>query len=82
MGFAPPGCWKGTFVDCGQIEQCERIEMEWRFEEGLIMVISGGVDGMKMDDAMKQQTRKATKWGRNTAATDAGMDMGVVERFA
>ena len=31
--FAPPGCWKGTFVDSGQLEQYERIKMEWRLED-------------------------------------------------
>ena len=49
MGFVPPGCWKGTFVGSGQLQGCEWIEMEWRLEEGLTMVISGGVDGMEME---------------------------------
>ena len=49
VGFVLPGCWEGTFVGSGQLEQCEQIKMEWRLEEGLTMVIPGGVDGMEME---------------------------------
>ena len=65
MGFSPLGCWKGTFVDSGQLERYERIEMEWRLED-------------EDERCNNKQTNKPTKWGRNTAATNAGMDMGVV----